>query len=1091
MTSRIFTRFTHPVLALALAIGTLCTFPTTASAASISVDGNAVVVAADGLCSLREAIHNAVDDAQVDNTDCAAGSGNDTIILGSEEEYEIFDADPVNGDNGLPVITTAVILFPDTLTIEGNGSVILRNADCTLDGTKDADEFRIFEVNEGVLILEDLTLEGGCADGGGASGVGGAIRVVRGVLTLDRVLLEGNAAHQEGGGLHLNESGAQIDDSVLRSNSAAADGGAIFSDDSQVSISRSTISANTAGSDGGGLGTAGGSPGTQTILRNSTVSGNTAAGTGGGLRNTGDLQVDASTVTNNAAGGPSSGGGLRNTGLVTVKNSIVAGNGTGGDCASTGTFTAAGLNYDADGTCAALDGDFQTVTLDDLALEPLAYNGGALRSLETHDLGFDSVAIDAVTDCDDTAGDPLGTDQRGDDRPQDGDGDGVARCDVGAVEAGEVIVVDGVCTLGDAIEAANLDAIVGGCDGDVAGSETIVLDVDTTLTAADTVRSSLYQGSFAGLPDVTSDISIRARAASVIERSEGLDCDVPDGPDEFRLLQVPASANDGRLELVGLTLRGGCADKGGAVAVFNQLDIVDSTFVGNTALSVGAAEGGAVLAGEGDLTISGSLFQGNSAVGDIAYGGAVSIEDLASLTSSQFVENSAEATGFDAAGGGLYVGSEVEELSEVVFDANIARGHLFASGGGFFIATVGSASQVLASGNSAVGGDATGTADGGYAEGGGGFVDFVVLADGIALVDNVAVGGDADSGTGGYAAGGGLYLAGNGTLRNLTVSGNRAEGGASTSGTGGAVSGAGLQVDGHFGVESSTVALNEAIAGLGGAGNGSALGGGLFASSSMSLGSSLLEQNTADVAGSVTDSDCGDDGAFLTSLGYNAVVEPTNCTFAATGDQTGVAPSLLPLDDYGCVTPLPGYGCLPTHPAALGSDAIDTGSCTASGITEDIREFLRPIDFAGVTDADDGCDVGAYESRDLDEGVGDGVLDALDNCPDDVNPTQADGDGDGLGDACDACEGDNESGDTDTDGVCDDSDICPGFDDGIDSDGDSVPDGCDICTGDDASGDGDGDGICADRDCDDNDGTNACAIFSDGFESGDTTAWSV
>jgi len=36
---------------------------------------------------------------------------------------------------------------------------------------------------------------------------------------------------------------------------------------------------------------------------------------------------------------------------------------------------------------------------------------------------------------------------------------------------------------------------------------------------------------------------------------------------------------------------------------------------------------------------------------------------------------------------------------------------------------------------------------------------------------------------------------------------------------------------------------------------------------------------------------------------------------------------------------------------------------------------------------------------------GDGVCDALDNCPFTYNPDQADGDGDGFGDACDSCPG--------------------------------------------------------------------------------------
>jgi len=46
---------------------------------------------------------------------------------------------------------------------------------------------------------------------------------------------------------------------------------------------------------------------------------------------------------------------------------------------------------------------------------------------------------------------------------------------------------------------------------------------------------------------------------------------------------------------------------------------------------------------------------------------------------------------------------------------------------------------------------------------------------------------------------------------------------------------------------------------------------------------------------------------------------------------------------------------------------------------------------------------------------GEGIADAIDNCPDIPNPGQADADLDGLGDRCDA--------DYDNDGVVDDSDL--------------------------------------------------------------------
>lgn len=131
----------------------------------------------------------------------------------------------------------------------------------------------------------------------------------------------------------------------------------------------------------------------------------------------------------------------------------------------------------------------------------------------------------------------------------------------------------------------------------------------------------------------------------------------------------------------------------------------------------------------------------------------------------------------------------------------------------------------------------------------------------------------------------------------------------------------------------------------------------------------------------------------------------------------------------------------------------------------------------------------------------DGVCNDVDKCQ--GYDDRIDSDGDGVPDGCDACPNDARiqtvedapyllcgcNGDDDNDGVCNDKDICPGFDDHIDSDGDGVPDGCDVCPNDadvsDAldpqyilcgcSGDSDGDGVC--------DNNDICPGFDDHIDS--------
>lgn len=109
--------------------------------------------------------------------------------------------------------------------------------------------------------------------------------------------------------------------------------------------------------------------------------------------------------------------------------------------------------------------------------------------------------------------------------------------------------------------------------------------------------------------------------------------------------------------------------------------------------------------------------------------------------------------------------------------------------------------------------------------------------------------------------------------------------------------------------------------------------------------------------------------------------------------------------------------------------------------------------------ADDADEDGTRDSLDEDRD-GDGLENAADNCPDAVNPGQADCDGDGRGDACDY-----DAVDEDLDGIDDACDNCPATANTgqADADGDGKGDACDPCPAD-PENDADDDGLCADED---------------------------
>jgi hypothetical protein len=181
-------------------------------------------------------------------------------------------------------------------------------------------------------------------------------------------------------------------------------------------------------------------PALTATITNTTISGNSSDDNGGAIYNGSysdsgpSLILTNCTIVNSTA---DYGGGIYNrrsssTTALQISNSIVALNDTtDGPKNIRGVVTS--LGYNIIGDSAGASGFIATDLLDtDPLLGPLADSGGATL---THMPLPGSPAIDAG---DDSVLDPptsLATDQRGVSRPLDGDVDGTARVDIGAVEA--------------------------------------------------------------------------------------------------------------------------------------------------------------------------------------------------------------------------------------------------------------------------------------------------------------------------------------------------------------------------------------------------------------------------------------------------------------------------------------------------------------------------------------------------------------------------------------------------------------------------------------------------------------------------------
>ena len=521
--------------------------PPSAHAANITVAAGEVAISSNGICSLREAIINANDDAAT-HADCTAGSGADILTLAAGA-YNVADSyASYNGNTGLPQITSPI-------TIEGNGATIDRSG---------AAVYRLFALNStGNLTLNDLMLTDGAMTtdvGGGAiynnggtltindsflsghsatnSQGGGAIRSNGGTVTINTSTLSGNQSGNSGGGGAIyatNSATLTINDSTLGGNSATnTNGGAISigSGSGSVTLNRSTVGANNTANGGAGIASSGGT----LTLNNSTISGNQAQSAGGGgiYNNGATVTLNNSTVTGNTT--TTGGGGiLSNSGTLNLNRSIVSGNtgntgyDSGYEVVSYGTENANNYNvFGRDGisnnrafaysfTPGANDfnatDDGGNVAIGSILNTTLANNGGPTS---THALVAGSPAVDRAPSAACTAAPISGLDQRSYPRNVDGNATAGATATID-LDAGETVT----CTFSNSRDTGTITIVKEATPADNTPfdfTETIP-GPGTGFTLTDPADNS---ETFSNVPTGSYSVAETVPAGWLLE---GLDCD--------------------------------------------------------------------------------------------------------------------------------------------------------------------------------------------------------------------------------------------------------------------------------------------------------------------------------------------------------------------------------------------------------------------------------------------------------------------------------------------------------------------------------------------------------------------------------------
>jgi len=616
-----------------------------------------------------------------------------------------FGPDTINFSPGLhgQTITLAAgeLSITEALTINGPGAELL-----TIDADSNS---RVFNVDDGApyfgqpVEISGLTLTGGNITVSGLEDINGGAILNDDLLTLRDMVIEGNSAEGGGGGIR---STGRLDlvDSIVTGNQAAAGGGIVGVD----YILRSVISGNSAAS-GGGINSAG-----NLEIIESTISGN-AANVGGGLWiSSGDITILQSVISGNSAVTLGAGISLSAASLQLNHSTVTANTGAAGiEILSSAESSNIILNHAIVAANPIVDlvapffGDDQVqalfslvgnrgntfvqdfggnqigspVNVIDPLLGPLDDYGGPTP---THALLAGSPAVDA--------GDPnypgfldipLDFDQRGApfSRVFDGDFNGSAFVDIGAYERPPMLIVD-----------TDLDDF----DGDVSPGDFSLREAVAFANGTPEADTITFDASLAGetitlglgeLP-IKRSVNINGLGADQLTIAANLAI----GGGSSRLFSIDDSDDGNLIDVMinDLTLAGGGnVTRGGAVSSRENLTLNRTLISGSQAVTGGGiyhtlgtltldsstvASNSASLSGGGialygaTLNVANSTISGNESDG--SGGGLLGSNMNATLAHSTITNNTAGADGSLDPGGGLALTSSTVTLDHTIVAGN-------------------------------------------------------------------------------------------------------------------------------------------------------------------------------------------------------------------------------------------------------------------------------------------------------------------------------------------------------------------------------------------------------------------------------------